>query len=66
MCDMEDCKYRSKRKLKGWKCADGQPCYGCTRQYVSIKKVFDADGEIEAVAGRENMAHCPHYETEEA
>ena len=62
ICDMKDCKHRSKRKLKSWKDSAGNPCYGCTRPYVSILHVFDPDGDIEATAGKENMAVCSHYE----
>ncbi len=65
MCDMKDCVHRSKRKLRSWKGCAGQPCYGCTRPYVSIMQIFDPDGDIEAKAGKENMAHCPHYEPKE-
>lgn len=61
MCSM-DCKHRSKRPLRKWQKKDGRPCYGCRLKYVNISRVFDLDGDICAVAGEENMAHCAFYE----
>lgn len=63
ICDMADCIHRSKRPLRSWKNkATGAKCYGCSRKFALISKVFDADGDIEAVAGKSNMAHCSFYE----
>lgn len=61
ICSMP-CKHRSKRPLRKWKNKDGSPCYGCRLEYVKISRVFDLDGDIFAVAGEENMAHCIFYE----
>lgn len=66
ICAMSDCKHRSKRPLKKWKHKDGSKCYSCLLRYTVITEVFDADGDIEAVAGRENIAHCINYEPEQA
>lgn len=66
ICKMEDCKHRSKRPLKKWRNQDGSRCYGCSLRYTVVTEVFDADGDIEAIAGRENMAHCANYEPETA
>lgn len=66
ICRMTDCKNRSKRKLRAWKDKDGTPLYGCARKYIVISRVFDMDGEIEAVGGVENMAHCAFYEPTKA
>lgn len=62
ICDMTDCKHRSKRPLKKRRNKNGSRCYGCTLQYIIIDRVIDPDGDIEAKAGRDNMAHCASYE----
>lgn len=62
ICDMVDCKHRSKRKLTTWLKKGSEPCYGCSLPHVLIRHVFDADGDIEATAGKENMAVCAYYE----
>lgn len=51
ICDMADCKHRSKRPLKKWRSKDGSRCYGCTLQYIITNCVVDPDGDIEATAG---------------
>lgn len=56
------CKHRSKRPLRKWRNKDGSPCFGCSLKYVKISRVFDMDGDICAVAGEGNMAHCAFYE----
>lgn len=61
ICSM-NCKHRSKRPLRKWRKKNGSPCYGCRLEYVKISRVFDLDGDIYAVAGEENMAHCVFYE----
>lgn len=61
ICSMA-CKHRSKRPLRKWRKKDGSPCYGCTLKYVTISRAFDIDGDICAVAGEENMAHCNFYD----
>ena len=61
VCDMA-CKHRSKIKLRKWRYKDGRPCYTCGLEAVTISRVFDMDGDICAVAGEENMAHCAFYE----
>lgn len=63
ICDMNDCKYRSRRPLRKWRRKDKSPCYGCTQRFVVITCVFDPDGDIEAVGDKENMAHCCFYES---
>lgn len=63
ICTVADCKHRSKRKLKIWQYSNGKPCYGCTLKTVSISHVNDPDGQIEAVAGKQNTAICLHYES---
>lgn len=62
MCNMNDCKHRSKRPLRYWKNKSGGKCYGCAREFVVVTMVFDPDGDIEAVAGKESMATCAFYE----
>lgn len=62
ICNMNDCKYRSRRPLRKWRNTDKSPCYGCTQRFVVITRVFDPDGDIETVGGTENMAHCCFYE----
>lgn len=61
ICNMADCIYRSKRKLKKWIHRDGEPCYGCTREVISVCRPFDPDGDIAAISGEGNMAKCAHY-----
>ena len=61
ICNMVDCVYRSKRKLKKWVRRDGEPCYGCTLNVITVRRVFDPDGDIARVAGEDNMACCAHY-----
>lgn len=61
ICSMA-CKHRSKRPSRKWNHKDGRPCYACTLNYVYISRVFDMDGDICAVAGEDNMAHCTFYE----
>ena len=61
ICSMA-CKHRSKRPLRKYRNKNGSPCYGCCLEYVHISRVFDLDGDICAVAGEENMAHCAFYE----
>ena len=61
ICEM-NCKHRSKRKLRKWHHKDGRPCYTCGLEYVTISRAFDIDGDICAVAGEENMAHCNFYD----
>lgn len=56
------CKYRSKRPMRNYKYKDGRPCYGCTRDTISITRVFDPDGDMVATVGEENMACCIYYE----
>jgi len=58
---MADCVHRSKRKLKKWVRKDGEPCYGCTLDVITIRRVYDPDGDIAIVSGEENMATCAHY-----
>ena len=66
ICDMHDCVHISKRPLRSWtNKATGAKCYSCSREYALISKVFDPDGDIEAVAGRENMARGSFYEPRE-
>lgn len=63
ICLMCDCKHKSKRPLRKWvKKHDKEKVYGCARKYITISRIFDMDGDIEAVAGVENMAHCAFYE----
>lgn len=62
ICQMSDCIHRSKRKSRTWKYASGAPCYGCMLEAVTITNVFDPDGDIEALAGKENTVICMHYE----
>lgn len=59
---MTDCVHRSKRPLRKWRYNNGARCYGCTLETIGVSKVFDPDGEAEAVMGAENMAHCADYE----
>ena len=68
VCRMADCKHRSKRPLRKWvsKKNKGEKLYGCALQCITIARIFDMDGDIEAVAGYENMAHCAFYEPIEA
>lgn len=65
ICELRDCVHRSKRRLTSWKGPNGAPCYGCTKPYVNIMRVFDPDGDIEAVAGKENTAICQFYKPRE-
>jgi hypothetical protein len=65
ICDVRDYKHRSKRKLKSYTRQNGLPCYGCTLKAVVIREVFDPDGDIEAVAGKDNTVVCSHYEYDE-
>ena len=62
ICDMKDCKRRSKRKLTTWLKKGCEPCYGCSRPYTLLRHVFEPDGDIETAAGKENMAACAYYE----
>lgn len=59
ICNVADCIYRSRRKLKKWIRRDGEPCYGCTLEVITVRKPFDPDGDIAAIAGY--MAGCAHY-----
>lgn len=59
---MQNCKNKSKRPLKKYETTDGKACYGCTLDYISINKIFDADGDIEA-EGEASMAHCEFYKS---
>lgn len=61
VCKM-NCKHRSRRPLRKWMGKDGSRLYRCTRETVVISRIFDFDGDILAVAGEENMAHCAFYE----
>lgn len=63
ICNMSDCVHRSKYPSRKW-CGkgDGSKRYGCKLDCVVVSRTFDFDGDIEAVAGRENMAHCAFYE----
>lgn len=61
VCKM-NCKHRSRRPLRKWRGTDGSRLYGCTRETAVISRIFDFDGDILAVAGEENMAHCAFYE----
>ena len=61
ICKMNDCAHRSKRPLRKWKFQNGAVCYGCTLDSVVVSKIFDPDGDIEATASIENMAHCAMY-----
>ena len=58
ICTMEDCVHRSTRPMRNLSDATGRPYYACQRRYVVISQVSDPDGDIEATAGIENMAHC--------
>lgn len=62
ICGMVDCVHRSKRPLRKWKYSSGAKCYGCGLDTAMVSKVYDPDGDIEAVGGREIMAHCSSYE----
>ena len=64
ICNVVDCKHRSKRKLKNYKKQNGSPCYGCKLEVILVSDIFDPDGEIEAIAGKENMMICNNYESE--
>lgn len=61
LCDM-DCVYRSKRLLRKWKSKNGRKWYGCSRDYIVVRRIFDSDGDIKSVAGEKNMAICMFYE----
>lgn len=64
ICNVTDCKHRSKRKLKNYKKQNGSPCYGCKLKIILISETFDPDGIIDATAGKENMMICNNYECE--
>lgn len=64
ICDVSDCKHRSRRKLRKWNRQSGIPCYGCTLKVITVRPVFDPDCEIEAVGGKENTVVCSQYEWE--
>lgn len=61
-CRIEDCVHRSKRASRKYCHKDNTPCHRCLKDTIVIKEPFDLDGEIEAVAGKENMAVCNYYE----
>lgn len=65
ICNVSTCKHRSKRPLLSWKTKNGNRCYGCTLDCIVINRIFDMDGDICAIAGEENMAHCMGYEPED-
>lgn len=62
ICNMTDCVHRSKRPLRKWRYKNGVRCYGCTLETIGVSRIFDPDGDVEAMAGIENMARCADYE----
>lgn len=63
ICNMTDCVHRSKHKLKKWIRRDGEPCYGCTLEVITVRRPYDPDGDIASISGEENMAGCAHYKS---
>lgn len=61
ICNMEKCKYLSKKPLRKWKFKDGGKCYGCTLEAISISRIPCFDGWERDVVGEENMAKCNFY-----
>lgn len=37
ICDMEDCKYRSKRRTRNYIKKNGEHCYKCTLKVINIQ-----------------------------
>lgn len=62
VCNMEDCKYKSKRPLRKWQHSDGSKCYGCTLETISISRIADPDGDCATLIGELEMAQCRDYE----
>lgn len=62
ICNMAHCKHRSKRPMRSYIKKSGQKCYGCMLDAVDIIRIFDPDGDIDAILGETEMAHCMNYE----
>ena len=51
ICDIEDCKYRSKRRMRNYIKKNGKYCYKCTLKVINIRdestnetdKLFDEE-----------------------
>jgi len=61
ICDMEKCKYRSKRPSRKWVKKSGEKCYGCTLEAISVNRIFDPDAYVIDVVGEDCMASCRNY-----
>ena len=61
ICDADDCIHRSKRPLRTWMKSNGDKCYGCTLEAITIGKIYDPDGDIYNVFGEEKVM-CKDYE----
>lgn len=60
ICDVEDCKHRSKRPLRSFENNDGTKVYGCTLDYITIKEIFDCDGDYFEL-GERKVPICSQY-----
>ena len=73
ICDMHDCVHISKRPLRscyfcgiGWtNKVSGTKRYGGVRKNAAISRIFNPDGDIEAVTERVNKETCSFYEPRE-
>ena len=56
-----DCQHRSKMPLRSYTKRNGEKCYGCSLDAVSISRIFDPDNYVVEVVGEGNMAVCMYY-----
>lgn len=60
ICLKSDCPYRSKRPLRKYQFKSGEAAYGCTLPVVSLRGLYDPDGEVRALLGY-NPCECSAY-----
>lgn len=70
LCDVTDCKHRSKRRNRKWHFVspDGEktPAYHCTLDHISLTEFYDPDGEIRQLFGDDHRPlQCRHFERKE-
>lgn len=61
ICDADDRIHRSKRPLRTWKKRNGDKCYRCTLEAISIGRIFDIDGDVYNLFCEEKVM-CKDYE----
>lgn len=57
LCRQKKCAFISKRASRKYKYVDGSPAYTCNKPAIVIGEIWDCDGEVYELEGR-NIIEC--------